>query len=277
VKGEITVNKGKVILITGASSGLGKATALLLSDKGYRVFGTTRNPAGAAANYEMLQLEVRSDESVAECIDRIMKASGRIDVVINNAGYELAGAIEETSITEAKAQFETNFFGAARIVKAVLPVMRRQHAGHIVNISSLAGLLGVPFHGFYSASKFALEGYSESLSHEVSGFNIRVSLIEAGFLKTNLAKSSQAAGQEIEAYSQLRRGASQYFAEAVAKGDDPAKVADLILSIIESNPVRLRYRIGRAAVWLPRLKTLVPWSKFAKGTRRNFHLDEDAL
>lgn len=188
---------------------------------------------------------------------------------VNNAGYELAGAIEETSLDEAKAQFETNFFGIVRVVKAVLPVMRRQQAGHIINISSLAGLLGVPFHGFYSASKFALEGYSESLSHEVCGFNIRVSLIETGILKTNLAKSALAAGQEIEVYSRLRRGASRYFEKSVAKGDDPAKAAEAIRSIIESDTLRLRHRIGKADVWLPRLKALVPWSMF--------HLDEDIL
>jgi NAD(P)-dependent dehydrogenase (short-subunit alcohol dehydrogenase family) len=265
----------KVVLVTGASSGLGKATAERLSGSGYRVFGTSRNPAAdVQREYEMTTLDVRSDDSAAACIEHIRKAAGRIDVIINNAGYELAGAIEETSLAEAKAQFETNFFGAARIVKAVLPVMRQQQAGHIVNISSLAGLVGVPFHGYYSASKFALEGYSESLFHEVSRFNIRVSLIEAGFMKTNLGASSQVAGQMVEAYSPMRRGANRYFQEAVAKGDDPGKAAALILSVIESHAPRLRYRFGKTAVWLPRLKALVPWSSFAAGTRRNFHLDE---
>lgn len=269
------VSEKKVVLVTGASSGLGKATAELLSRSGYRVFGTSRNSAAAAPapiDYEMVALDVRSDDSVAACIEHIMKAAGRIDVSVNNAGYELSGALEETSLAEAQAQFETNFFGAARIVKAVLPHMRCRRSGQIINIGSLAGLMGVPFHGYYSAAKFALEGYSESLRYEVRNFNIWVSIIEAGFMKTNLGASTVHAAREIDAYSAMRQGAHNFFKQAVAKGDDPAVTARLILSLIGTRKPKLRYRTGTAALWLPRLKTLVPWRLFEAGTRRNFHL-----
>lgn len=268
------MNGTKVILVTGASSGLGKVTAELLAGSGYRVFGTSRNPAtDVPTGHEMIRLDVRSDDSVSSCIEHIMKTAGRIDVVVNNAGYELSGAIEETSLAEAQAQFETNFFGVARIVKAVLPHMRHQRSGQIINIGSLAGLIGVPFHGYYSAAKYALEGYSESLQYEVRNFNIRVSIIEAGFMKTNLGVSTIHAAQEINAYAQIRQSARGYFKQAVSKGDDPAVTASLILSLIETRKPRLRYRTGKAAVWLPRIKALVPWSMFNAGTRKNFGLD----
>ena len=176
----------KVVLITGASSGVGQSTARLLSQKGYKVFGTSRNPASAEAipAVEMLALDVRSDDSVAACVKAVTNEAGRIDVLVNNAAYELAGALEETSMDEAKTQFETNFFGVIRMVKAVLPSMRQQKQGQIINVSSLSGVSSIPFMGIYSASKFALEGYTEALRLEVNPFNIHVSLTEAGFLKT---------------------------------------------------------------------------------------------
>jgi NAD(P)-dependent dehydrogenase (short-subunit alcohol dehydrogenase family) len=245
----------------------------MLSRRGYRVFGTSRTPgADSARDYEMVQLDVRRDDSVKTCIDHLIKTAGRIDVVVNNAGYELSGAIEETCPAEAQEQFETNFFGVARVVQAVLPFMRHQRSGHIINISSLAGLIGVPFHGYYSAAKFALEGYSESLQHEVKNFNIRISIIEAGFMKTNLGASSKHAAREIDDYAGMRKGAYRYFAHAVESGDDPHKTAGLILTAIESPAPRLRYRSGSAAVWLPRIKSLVPWKMFAWGMRRKLHL-----
>src|SRR5262245_58411020 len=164
----------KVVLITGASSGVGHTTARLLSQSGYRVFGTSRNPGGAEATpgVATLALDVCSDDSVAACVKAVVADAGRIDVLVNNAAYELAGAAEETTIDEAKAQFETNFFGVVRMVKAVLPSMRRQKHGRIVNVSSLSGVSSIPFMGMYSASKFALEGFSEALQLEVSPFNI---------------------------------------------------------------------------------------------------------
>jgi NAD(P)-dependent dehydrogenase (short-subunit alcohol dehydrogenase family) len=267
-------SKQKVVLITGASSGFGEVTASLLAQRGYRVFGTCRNPGrNRAWGYEMLPLDVRSDDSVRACVQELMERAGRLDVLISNAGYELSGAVEETSISEARDQFETNFFGAARMVKAALPVMRKQGGGRILLVSSLAGLISVPFHGFYSASKYALEGYAEALRHEVKGFNISVSLIEPGFFRTNLARAARNSTETVSEYAGMRERALKAFERAVQTGEDPGLVASLILSVVESRSPRLRYRVGKDAKRLPRIKALVPESAFEAGVRRNFHLD----
>jgi NAD(P)-dependent dehydrogenase (short-subunit alcohol dehydrogenase family) len=267
-------SKQKVVLITGASSGFGEVTASLLAERGYRVFGTSRNPdRNRAWGYEMLPLDVRSDESVRACVQGLRERTGRLDVLISNAGYELAGAVEETSIDEAKEQFETNFFGTARMVKAALPLMRQQGSGRIILISSLAGLISVPFHGFYSASKHALEGYAEALRHEVKGFNISVSLIEPSFFRTNLARAARNSAETISEYAGMRERVLKVFERSVQAGEDPGLVASLILSVIESRSPRLRYRVGKDAKRLPRIKALVPEPAFEAGVRRNFHLD----
>src|SRR2546428_7222444 len=189
----------KVVLVTGASSGAGQATARLLAQHGYRVFGTSRKPAGveSAPGLEVLELDVRADDSVAACISTVTSRAGRVDVLVNNAGYELAGALEELSMDEARAQFETNFFGVVRMVKSVLPFMHRQKEGRIINVSSLSGLSPIPFMGMYSASKFALEGYTEALRQELKPFGIHVSLIEPAFLKTPMMSHRQVAAQTI--------------------------------------------------------------------------------
>ncbi len=161
------MSEQKVVLITGASSGFGQAAASLLARNGFIVFGTSRQPdRGNPDGYKMLRLDVCSDDSVNACIQILMEQAGRLDVLINNAGYGLGGAVEETAIHEAKSQFETNFFGTARMVRAVLPIMRKQGGGQNINVSSLAGLMGVPFRGFYSASKYAVEGYTEALRQD---------------------------------------------------------------------------------------------------------------
>src|SRR5574341_1645225 len=169
------MSERKVVLVTGASSGIGQAIARLLAQKGFIVFGTSRNPLDGEkmSGLEVLPLEVRSDDSVQACVNAVLTKAGRLDILINNAGYEVASALEETSIAEAKSQFETNLFGVMRMVKAVLPLMRQQHGGQIINIGSIVGLVPVPFLGAYSARKFAVEGYTEILRHEVRPFNIR--------------------------------------------------------------------------------------------------------
>src|SRR5215831_18907988 len=220
----------RVILITGASSGVGQSTARLLSQKGYRVFGTTRNPASAEAipTVEMLALDVRSDDSVAACVKAVANRVGRIDVLVNNAAYELAGALEEISIDEAKAQFETNFFGVVRMVKAVLPSMRQQKQGQIINVSSLSGVSSIPFMGVYSASKFALEGYTEALRLEVGPLNIHVSLTEAGFLKTPMMNKRQVSAEKIEEYAAWRERAFDAIRNHEQKAPGPDLVAQTI-------------------------------------------------
>ncbi|MCY1065034.1 SDR family NAD(P)-dependent oxidoreductase [Nannocystis sp. RBIL2] len=220
------MREGTVVLITGASSGFGEAAARLLAARGpYRVFGTSRRAAGddTLGGAEMLPLDVRSDASVAACVDAVMQRAGRIDVLVNNAGYTLAGAVEETAIDEAKAQFDTNFFGMARMVRAVLPVMRAQGGGRIVNVSSLAGLVGVPFHAHDSASKFAIEGLSEGLRQEVRRFGIHVSLIEPGDFKTAGTAARERATGGLPAYAAARDRAIDIMARAEQSGPDPRK------------------------------------------------------
>src|SRR6266702_4538899 len=177
----------QTVLVTGASSGIGQAIAQLLAERGFKIFGTARKPAAPTlGNVTMVPLDVRSDDSVRACIDRV----GPIDVLVNNAGYSLMGAAEETSLDEAKAQLETNFFGVVRMVKAVLPAMRKAGAGKIITIGSLAGITAIPFGSFYTASKFAIEGYSEALWHELRPLGISVSVIEPGFVHTTIGDAT---------------------------------------------------------------------------------------
>ena len=267
----------KVVLITGASSGVGQSTARLLSQKGYRVFGTSRNPATTETvpAVEMLALDVRADDSVVACVKAVISQAGQLDVLVNNAGYELAGALEELSLDEAKAQFETNFFGVVRMIKAVVPKMRRQNSGQIVNISSLSGLTPIPFMGIYSASKFALEGYTEALRMEVKPFHIHVSQIEAGFLKTPMMDSRQVAAARITEYDPWRQRAFKAIREYEAKGPGPDLVAETVLKVIASHAPRLRYVIGQQAKSASLFRQLMPSALFEQAVRNVFRLDKN--
>jgi NAD(P)-dependent dehydrogenase (short-subunit alcohol dehydrogenase family) len=263
----------KVALVTGTSSGFGELTAALLAKKGYRVFGTSRRERPAAPqNVEMLVLDVRSNQSVHACVEKFLSLTNRIDLLVNNAGQAHAGVIEETSLAQATDVFETNFWGAVRVTGAVLPFMRQQRSGQIINVSSLAGLMGVVGQGFYSASKFALEGYSEALSLEVGQFNIKVSLIEPGFFKTNLHQAMSSGTNVLADYKALRNAVESSFKQAILHGNEPAKVAQMIVRVAESKSPRLRYRVGSDALWVPRLKAILPASLFRLGIRRRFNL-----
>jgi NAD(P)-dependent dehydrogenase (short-subunit alcohol dehydrogenase family) len=265
----------RVVLITGASSGLGLATASLLTSRGFKVFGTSRKPPRDKANgFEMLQLDVTSDESVDACIQILMHKTGRIDVLVNNAGYGLHGAIEETSISEAKAELETNFFGAVRMVKAVLPIMRQQRRGQIINVSSLGGLIANPFQAFYCASKHAMEGYTEALRHEVKRFNIKVSIVEPGWFKTNIgnASTSSAAAGSVHDCSEMYQRFISIAGKLIQNGGDPRLVAETILRIVESDSPRIRYLVGKEK-WYARVKPIVPESMFESMARRYWNLD----
>jgi NAD(P)-dependent dehydrogenase (short-subunit alcohol dehydrogenase family) len=266
----------RVVLITGASSGVGQATARVLAQRDYKVLGTSRNPASAASipGVEMLPLDVRVDASVRTCVEAVSTRGGRIDVLINNAGYELAGALEEFSSEESLVQFETNFFGIVRMVNAVLPLMRQQKRGHIINVSSLSGLSPIPFLGMYSASKFALEGYTEALRHELKPFNIHVSLIEPGFLKTPMMNHRQAAAKRITDYDPWRQRALKAIRASEEKGPGPELVAEMLLEVVFSNTPRLRYLIGRQAKSVVRLRRFLPAGMYEQGVRRIFLLDK---
>ncbi len=267
----------KVVLITGASSGVGQSTARLLSQKGYKVFGTTRNPTRAEPipTVEMLALDVRNDNSVIACVEAVISQIGRLDVLVNNAAYELAGALEETSLEEAKAQFDTNFFGVVRMVRAVLPVMRQQNQGQIINVSSFSGVSAIPFMGIYSASKFALEGYSEALRMEVKPFNIHVSLTEAGFLKTPMMDKRQASAAPLNEYDPWRQRAFHAIRDQEQKAPGPELVAEALLKIISSKTPRLRYLIGPQAKFTSLLKWYLPEGLYEQGKRSTFWLDRN--
>src|SRR5258707_5758982 len=213
------------VLVTGASSGIGQATARLLTEQGFKVYGTSRKPDG-----NLIPLDVRSDDSVRACVERV----GPIDVLVNNAGYSLMGAAEETSVDEAKAQLETNFFGVVRMVNAVLPAMRKAGFGKIINVGSLAGITAIPFGAFYTASKFALEGYSEALWHELRPFGIHVTLIEPGFIATAIGESTQIAAAPLAAYNGVRQRATAALDQHVKDRISPDAVAERVLRVIQS-------------------------------------------
>ena len=264
----------KIALVTGASSGFGQLTASSLAERGYRVFGTSRSVYSTPSkDIDMLQLDVRSDDSVRSCVEHLLGQVDRIDVLVNNAGQIHASVVEETRLDQAKDILETNFWGAVRVTNAVLPIMRRQRGGHIINVSSLAGLVGIPGEAFYSASKFALEGYAEALSLEVEQFNIVVSIIEPGFFKTHLHHEMHRAVMRSDDYMALRERLETTLALAIEQGDDPQKVAETIADVAEAKSPRLRYRVGNDAVWVPRLRALLPHKLFRRGVRRRFNID----
>ena len=263
----------KIALVTGASSGFGQLTAARLAVSGYRVFGTSRKEqTSSAPGVEMLVLDVRSDESVHACVAELLQRAGRIDLLVNNAGQTHASLAEETDPAQARDVLETNFWGAVRVTNAVLPTMRKQRGGHIINVSSLAGLLGTPGQAFYSASKFALEGYSEALSIELQPFNIHVSLIEPGFFTTGLHASTAPSDRQIPDYNSLRSAIETSVQQSIAQGGDPQAVAEAIVRAAVNKAPKLRYRVGSDAVWVPRIKAIVPGSMFSARMRKRFGL-----
>jgi len=258
----------RVVLITGASSGFGRATAEYLAERGHRVFGTSRHPEKVKpfiteklqGELEIIEMNVNRNDSVIKGIALIMKKSGRLDVVINNAGFSIAGSIEDTSMMEAKSQLETNFFGVHRVCRQVLPIMREQGSGYIINISSLSGLVGIPFQGLYSASKWALEGYTEGLRMEVKTFGIKVVLIEPGDFNTPLTLNRQKTkkSQETVYWESFDKalGAAE---ESEKKGGSPQEIAYLIERIIDTDSPKLRYRIGPSSTLVGLKKFIPPW------------------
>jgi NAD(P)-dependent dehydrogenase (short-subunit alcohol dehydrogenase family) len=263
----------RVVLITGASSGIGRATAELLASRGYRVFGGVRAPATTRplVGVEFVPLDVRDDTSIKACVEEVCNRAGRIDVLINNAGVNLVGSVEETSISQAQALFDTNVFGVLRMVQAVLPGMRRQGAGQIINISSILGFLPAPFMGVYASTKHAIEGLLESLDHEVRAFGIRVVLIEPPYIRTNLDASAAQAEGRIEAYAQQRARTAAVVTQNTNTAPEPKIVAEEVLRAIEG-PYRLRRPIGQAAL-LSWLRRLLPARLFEPSLRKAFALD----
>ena len=264
----------QVAVVTGISSGIGKATAAELARRGFRVFGTVR-AAGAAAlpGVEEVVLDVRDEASVERGVAEVLGKAGRIDVLINNAGTSIVGAIEETDTAQARELFDVNFFGAVRMTRAVLPAMRARRAGRLLYVSSVVGFLPAPFMGFYSASKHALEGYAESLEHETRTLGIRVALIEPGSMRTNADKSATLAEARIadyaEAFERVWASASAHQRD----GEDPAVVAKAVLRAATERTPRLRYPVGKGASLLAKLRSFMPAGVFSRSLRRAFRVD----
>ena len=270
------MSQEKVALVTGVSSGIGRAIAGLLPRAGFRVFGTARGNGvvkRGLEDVELVHVDVRDEKSVHSGVETVLEKAGRIDALINNAGYTLIGSLEETTIDEAKQLFETNFFGVLRMTQAVLRAMREQLSGRVINIGSVVGFVPAPYQGIYCASKHALEGYSESLDHEVRQFGIRVSVIEPSFTRTNIAQNGQIIGNPLETYSHGRTRIAKTVAENIAKGGTALGVAEVVLKALTSSSPQLRYPVGRDAKFVGTLRKFAPSSFFDKGLRRQFRLD----
>src|SRR5262245_47516477 len=245
----MTTGPRRVVLVTGASSGIGRATAELIAARGHQVFGGVRAPAATRplTGVELVPLDVRDEASAKACIDEVRRRAGRIDILINNAGVNLVGAVEETSISQSQALFDTNVIGVLRMVRAVLPDMRRQGAGLIVNISSILGLIPAPFMGVYASTKHAVEGLSESLDHEVRMFDIRVVLIQPHYTRTNLDASAAQAESRFDAYAAQRQRTAAAITHDTNTGLEPKRVAEEVLRSIEGR-YRMRRPVGQAAL-----------------------------
>jgi NAD(P)-dependent dehydrogenase (short-subunit alcohol dehydrogenase family) len=267
--------KSKTALVTGASSGIGEATAERLAMAGYKVYGTSRRGAQAGQrSFEMLPLDVTSDESVEAVVSTVMRLDGRIDLLVNNAGFSVAPAgAEESSIEQARSIFDTNFFGIVRMTRAVVPHMRHQRGGRIINIGSVLGFLPMPYGALYAATKHAIEGYSESLDHELRTRGIRVSVIEPAYTKTQFDANLLEPDAKVDEYREVRAALGRKMKEHVEAGDEPGVVADAVLKAAVAARPKLRYPAGRAASRLRFLRRFVPAGVVDAGVRKDLQLD----
>jgi NAD(P)-dependent dehydrogenase (short-subunit alcohol dehydrogenase family) len=265
----------KTALVTGASSGIGEATATRLAMAGYRVYGTSRRGAlPGRRSFDMLPLDVTSDESVAAAVGEITRRDGRIDLLVNNAGFSVAPAgAEESSIEQARSIFETNFFGIVRMTRAVVPHMRRQGAGRIINIGSVLGFLPAPYMALYSATKHAVEGYSESLDHELRTRGVRVTVIEPAYTKTQFDANFLQADSKLDAYRVARTTLGEQMKKVLAAADEPRVVADVVLKAASAPRPKLRYTAGGLARRLRLLRRFAPAGLIDTGIRKDLQLD----
>lgn len=236
----------KVVLITGGSSGIGKSIGEFLQEKGFTVYGTSRNPKNYPnSKFPIVALDVTVPETISACIAEVLKQEGRIDVLINNAGAGITGPIEEIPDTEIKRNFETNFFGPINVIKAVLPAMRNQNSGLIINVTSIAGYMGLPFRGVYSASKGALELITEAFRMELKGFNIEMTNVAPGDFATNIAAGRyHAPVLEDSPYKEKYGHSLKMMDEHVVEGNDPKEMAEAIFRIIETTSPKIHYKVG---------------------------------
>lgn len=235
----------KVVLITGASSGIGKSIATYLHSKNYKVYGTSRNPNGIEVPFSMVALDVTKKETIQLAVEYVLSKEKRIDVLINNAGKGITGPIEDTPTEEMRSNFETNFFGVIEVIKAVLPSMRTQKKGLIINTTSIAGYMGLPFRGIYSASKGALELLTEALSMEVKSFGINVVNVAPGDFATNIAAGRYHTPVfEDSAYKEKYAENLALMDNHVDAGGDPLIMARAVHAIIEHKSPKIHYKVG---------------------------------
>jgi len=270
--------KSTVALVTGASSGIGEATAKRLAAAGYKVYGTSRRGAQAGGQaFEMLPLDVTSDTSVDALVKEVVRREGRVDLLMNNAGFGVApGGAEESSIEQAQAIFDTNFFGLIRMTRAVLPHMRQQGSGRIINMSSVLGFLPMPYGALYAATKHAVEGYSESLDHELRTRGIRVCVIEPAYTKTPFDANFLEPDAKLDAYHDARVAVNQRVKEVMATADAPSVVAEVVLKAAHAANPKLRYTAGVLAGRLRLLRTYAPAGLMDAGIRKDLRLDATA-
>ena len=273
------VQQQKVAIITGSSSGIGHATALLLARNRFHTYATMRNIKKSVdimeiANRERLplqviQLDVNDDTSIRNSIEKVISEKQRIDLLVNNAGYGLVGAFEDLSVEEIKSQFETNFFGVIRLTQQVLPIMRKQKSGIIVNVSSGAGLIGFPGMSAYVSSKFALEGLSESMSYELEPFGIKIVIIEPGVIRTNFKKNAVMSKKSLDdsfisPYSSIIQKMDASITSIIEHATPPEEVAKAILHVVTSNNPELRFPIGNDIIMMLETKKSMSDEDFRK-------------
>lgn len=266
----ISMNKTNpgVALVTGASSGIGRATAIALQSAGFRVFGTSRRAAKNSDGLTMLACDVTDDASVRKLVDDVLAETGRIDLLVNNAGMGLFGGAEESSMVQAQALFDVNVFGVLRVTNAVLPIMRRQGKGRIVNLSSVQGFIPAPYFALYASTKHAIEGYSESLDHELRPFGIRVALVEPAYTRTSFEDNLAKPDQLLDVYDAARAGMNAVVRKTMEKGDSPELVAKTVLAAATDRVPKRRYAAGKMARQVSLLRRFVPASAFDKSLRK---------
>lgn len=267
-----------IALVTGASSGIGKATAERLALAGYTVYGTSRRGAQSAQTpFAMLPLDVTSDTSVQAFVAEVIRREGRIDLLVNNAGFGVAPAgAEESSIQQAQAIFDTNFMGIVRMTRAVVPHMRKQGSGRIINIGSVLGFLPMPYGALYAATKHAVEGYSESLDHELRTRGIRVSVIEPAYTKTQFDANFLEPDAKLDEYREIRASLAVTLKKIMNAADPPEVVADVVLKAASAAHPKVRYTAGKLAARLRLLRRFAPASALDAGVRKDLELDAQA-